>query len=128
MDVRPAALPEIEADSSWKLPIRRIGSPHGHALSARGRRAGYQADQVCDGQQAVDKIRENDISAIIPDLMMPRERLRWTRESQSRSQVRDRSFRGAAGSDRRSRTCLCALSKPFDLEALIDAVDRCVAA
>jgi DNA-binding response OmpR family regulator len=98
------------------------------------RRAGYQTDEACDGQQAIDKIRENGISAIILDLMMPR--------------VSGFDVLAFLKNHDPHRKCVIVLSaalpetidgldpnlvyarfrKPFDLDAVIDAVRRCVGA
>jgi DNA-binding response OmpR family regulator len=98
------------------------------------RRAGYQTDEACDGQEAIDKIRDDGISAIVLDLMMPR--------------VSGFDVLAFLKNHNPDRKCVIVLSaappemidaldpglvyarfrKPFDLEAVIEAVHRCVAA
>jgi DNA-binding response OmpR family regulator len=95
------------------------------------RRAGYATEEACDGEEAIEKIRENGISAIILDLMMPRvsgfDVLDFLREHMpDRKCVIVLSAAAPHIIDGLDHSVIYArFRKPLDLEEVVNAVRRC---
>ncbi len=98
------------------------------------RRAGYHTAEACDGQEAIDKLRENGIAAVILDLMMPRvsgfDVLAFLKTHRpDRKCVIVLSAAPAEMLDALDGTVIFArFRKPFDIHEIVDAVRKCVAA
>jgi CheY-like chemotaxis protein len=98
------------------------------------RRAGYHTTEACDGQEAIDKLRENGIAAVILDLMMPRvsgfDVLAFLENHMPyRKCVILLSTAPAEMLDALDGTVIYArFRKPFDIYEIVDAVRKCVAA
>lgn len=95
-------------------------------------RAGYVTEEAADGEEAIDKIRANGISAIVLDLMMPR--------------VSGFDVLAFLKSHMPDRKCVIILSaaaqhlidglddsliyakfrKPFEMDAIVDTIRQCV--
>jgi two-component system, response regulator, stage 0 sporulation protein F len=98
------------------------------------RRAGYRTYEARDGQEAIDKLRDESISAVILDLMMPRvsgfDVIAFLRDhNPERKCVIVLSAAPLEMIEDLDSTIVYArFRKPFDMEAVIDAVRQCVAA
>lgn len=95
-------------------------------------RVGYSVSSARDGQEAIEKLEEAPFDGMLLDLMMPRvdgfgviEYLKAARPEFLRRVVVMTAFTGAAR-DRVDPSC-ALLPKPFDVDELVDLVQKSVA-
>jgi CheY-like chemotaxis protein len=94
--------------------------------------AGYIIDEAADGEEALKKVKADHYGAIVLDLMLPKisgyEVLDYlTRERPNSKCVVIISAAATREIDQADPTVVKAvLRKPFDLQDLVGAVDRCV--
>ena len=95
------------------------------------RRAGFDPIEASDGQHAIDKLDVAEFDAVVLDLMMPRvdgfgvvEHLIETKPRMMEKTVVITAFPKAAARERLHHLC-CILSKPFDMEELVQVVREC---
>jgi DNA-binding response OmpR family regulator len=96
------------------------------------RRAGFVAVEVSDGRNAIEHLDSDDFDAVVLDLMMPRidgfgviNHLIETRPQMMEKTIVMTAFPKAAAKERLHHLC-GIVSKPFDLEELIELVRECV--
>lgn len=121
MDERklPRVLVADDEDAIRVLVVRRL------------RRAGFDPVQAADGQHAIDQLDASAFDAVLLDLMMPRvdgfgviEHLIATQPRLMTKTVVMTAFPHAAARERLHQLCR-VLSKPFEMDDLIDAVREC---
>ena len=95
------------------------------------RRAGFDPIEASDGQHAIDKLDVAEFDAVVLDLMMPRvdgfgvvEHLIETKPRMMEKTVVITAFPKAAARERLHHLC-CILSKPFDMDELVQVVREC---
>jgi CheY-like chemotaxis protein len=95
------------------------------------RRAGFDPVEASDGQQAIERLDAGTFDAVVLDLMMPRvdgfgvvEHLIETQPRMMEKTVVMTAFPKAAAKQRLHHLC-CIISKPFDIEELIQVVRDC---
>ena len=103
-------------------------------LHALLRRRGYVCELVGDGRKAIERLRVNDYSAVLLDLMLPGafgfDVIRFLRAE--RPAIADRVVVVTAACPATLRdfdhSSVCALlHKPFDIDELVQKVDTCAA-
>lgn len=94
-------------------------------------RAGFDAVQASDGQHAIERLDAGTFDAVVLDLMMPRvdgfgvvEHLIETQLRMMDKTVVMTAFPKAAAKERLHHLC-CIISKPFDMDELIQVVRDC---
>lgn len=94
-------------------------------------RAGFDPVEASDGQHAIEKLNAGAFDAVVLDLMMPRidgfgvvEHLIDTQPRMMEKTVVMTAFPKAAAKERLHHLC-CIISKPFDMEELIQVVRDC---
>lgn len=111
----------VEDDDAIRILMKRVLS-----------RAGYLVTEATDGAVAIERLQVERYDAIILDLMMPRvngfEVLAYMREHLD---ARKCVIVASAAADRTIASVdetlvISTLRKPFDLETLLGAVQRCV--
>lgn len=96
-------------------------------------RNGYHCEEARNGEEAIEKLDETEYSAIVLDLMMPvkngYEVIQYLNDRKITHEcVVVMTAAGTRGTkDLHSPLIHSILFKPFDLEDIINAVDRCVA-
>jgi ATP-dependent Lon protease len=94
----------------------------------------YDVTLACDGQEAIDKIKETKFALVITDLRMPNvsgeEVVRFARETSPNTQVIVISGYSSLHTVSQSITHgACAfLSKPFSIKELMETVENAMAA
>lgn len=95
------------------------------------RRAGFVTAEASDGKQAIEQLEEGHFDAVVVDLMMPRvdgfgviNHLIETRPAMMEKTIVMTAFPQAAMNERLHHLC-CVVSKPFDLEELVELVRHC---
>ena len=101
-------------------------------LVALFRRQNFLIDTAANGEEAIEKLRSADYSAILLDLMLPRMNgFEVIREIKSFAPVLlERTIVVTAASDATLRhfdqsDVYAVIRKPFDLDELVSAVQRC---
>jgi CheY-like chemotaxis protein len=94
-------------------------------------RAGFDPVEASDGQQAIERLDAGTFDAVVLDLMMPRvdgfgvvEHLIETQPRMMEKTVVMTAFPKAAAKERLHHLC-CIISKPFDMNELIQVVRDC---
>jgi CheY-like chemotaxis protein len=95
------------------------------------RRAGFDPVEASDGQYAIERLDAGMFDAVVLDLMMPRvdgfavvEHLIVTQPRMMEKTVVMTAFPKAAAKQRLHHLC-CIISKPFEMEELIQVVRDC---
>lgn len=95
------------------------------------KRAGFDPVEASNGQHAIERLDAGTFDALVLDLMMPRvdgfgviEHLIDTQPWMVEKTVVMTAFPKAAAKERLHHLC-CILSKPFDMEELIQVVRDC---
>jgi CheY-like chemotaxis protein len=95
------------------------------------RRAGFDAVEASDGQEAIEHLDGEQYDAIVLDLMMPRvdgfgvvDHLIETNPRMVEKTVVMTAFPKAAAKERLHHLC-CILSKPFEVAELVQLVREC---
>ena len=95
------------------------------------RRAGFDPVEASDGQRAIERLDEGAFDAVVLDLMMPRvdgfgvvEHLIETQPRMMEKTVVMTAFPKSAAQQRLHHLC-CIISKPFDMEELLQVVRDC---
>jgi len=95
------------------------------------RRSGFEPVEAADGQQAIERLDAGGFDALVLDLMMPRvdgfgvmEHLIATQPRMMEKTIVMTAFPKAAAKERLHHVC-CVLSKPFDVEELVQLVREC---
>lgn len=96
------------------------------------RRAGYEALQAADGEQAIKQLDTGRFDALVLDLMMPRvdgfgvlEHLIRTQPEMVEKTIVMTAFPQTATSERLNHVCT-VLPKPFEVSELVKRVQECV--
>jgi DNA-binding response OmpR family regulator len=94
-------------------------------------RAGFDPVQAFDGQDAIERLDAGMFDALVLDLMMPRvdgfgvvEHLIATQPRMMEKTVVMTAFPKTAAKERLHHLC-CIISKPFDMDELIQVVRDC---
>ena len=94
-------------------------------------RAGFDPVEASDGQHAIERLDAGTFDAVVLDLMMPRvdgfgvvEHLIETQPRMMKKTVVMTAFPKAAAKERLHHLC-CIISKPFDMDELIQVVRDC---
>jgi len=94
-------------------------------------RAGFDPVEATDGQQAIERLDAGTFDAVVLDVMMPRvdgfgvvEHLISTQPRMMEKTVVMTAFPKTAAKERLHHLC-CILSKPFDMDELIQVVRDC---
>jgi CheY-like chemotaxis protein len=94
-------------------------------------RAGFDPVEASDGQHAIERLDAGTFDAVVLDLMMPRvdgfgvvEHLIETQPRMMEKTVVMTAFPKAAAKERLHHLC-CIISKPFDMNELIQVVRDC---
>ncbi|HYC91184.1 MAG TPA: response regulator [Thermoanaerobaculia bacterium] len=95
------------------------------------RRAGFDPVEASDGQHAIERLDAGRFDAVVLDLMMPRvdgfgvvEHLIETQPRMMEKTVVMTAFPETAAKQRLHHLC-CIISKPFDLDELLQVVRDC---
>jgi CheY-like chemotaxis protein len=95
------------------------------------RRAGFEPVEASDGQHAIERLDAGTFDAVVLDVMMPRvdgfgvvEHLIETQPRMMEKTVVMTAFPKAAAKQRLHHLC-CIISKPFDMDELIQVVRDC---
>lgn len=94
----------------------------------------FQVDCASDGQEAIEMLTRTEYGTILLDLMMPRvdgigvlRFLEATRPGSGRRVIVMTANLRSEELDECTSPAFSVLSKPFDIELLVDQVNRCVA-
>ena len=94
-------------------------------------RAGFDPVEASDGQHAIERLDAGVFDAVVLDLMMPRvdgfgvvEHLIATQPRMMEKTIIITAFPKTAAKERLHHLC-CILSKPFDIEELVQLVTEC---
>lgn len=95
------------------------------------RRAGFEAIEATDGRQAIEQLESDRFDAVVLDLMMPHvdgfgviNHLIETQPRMMEKTIVMTAFPKSAAKERLHHLC-CIVSKPFDLEELVELVRDC---
>ena len=95
------------------------------------RRAGFDPVEASDGQHAIECLDADRFDAVVLDLMMPRvdgfgvvEHLIATQPAMIEKTIIMTAFPKTAAKERLHHLC-CIVSKPFDVEELVQLVTEC---
>ena len=95
------------------------------------RRAGFETVEAADGHLAIQRLDADQFDAVVLDLMMPRvdgfgvvEHLITTQPRMMEKTIIITAFPKTAARERLHHVC-CILSKPFDVQELVQLVTEC---
>lgn len=121
MSDRPKRILVVDDDAAIRVLLERVL-----------RREHYEVDTARDGFEAIEKLSRHDYAAILLDLMMPRidgrgvlDYLEKHRPESARSVIIMTANLPGGAEAAREQPVFRVLSKPFDIEQLVENVRAC---